>query len=172
MFFAIGLNGLQDYIIIIMKFYINHTIKAEIFNPLSIEETLEEYLCRQEITRLLFSNTGIYKFSDNKNALNKITYVDKPIEKVEHYVKDNLTLFKDDSFTRTDKDETTCIPFNHVIKVIRKNVYQTSHKAPVLFVIEINETDNKIHNYYFLTKEEHTNKFVQDDISTFLSLIK
>ena len=83
-----------------------------------------------------------------------------------------MTLFMDDSFIRTEKEETACIPFNHIVKTIRKNTYQTSDKAPVLFVIEINETDKKIHNYYFLTKEEHTNKFVQDDISTFLSLIK
>jgi len=154
-----------------MKFYINHTIKAEVFNPLSIEGGLVDYLTRQETNMYLYSNDGVYKFSQNK-TLNKMSYIDKPIVKIENYIKENMTLFMDDSFIRTEKEETECIPFNHVVKTIRKNTYQTSDKAPVLFVIEINETDNKIHNYYFLTKEEHTNKFVQDDISTFLSLIK
>lgn len=154
-----------------MKFYINHTIKAEIFNPLSIESELTDYLTRQETNTYLYSNSGVYKFSQNK-TLHKMSYIDKPIVKVDNYIKENMSLFMDDSFIRTEKEETSCIPFNHVIKTIRKNSYQTSDKAPVLFVIEINETDNKIYNYYFLTKEEHTNKFVQDDISTFLSLIK
>tara|TARA_B110000858_G_C17754549_1_gene451397 strand:+ start:721 stop:1152 length:432 start_codon:yes stop_codon:yes gene_type:complete len=104
------------------------------------------------------------------------------------YINDNLFNFKLKSFREKDRieklnnvniycsrfslvkcEETQQIPYEHVFKISKKQIYKLSSKSKNLFIVEF--IDNKIDNYYFESFEEFENKSLQEDMSSFLSLL-
>lgn len=152
-----------------MKFYIHTQIKTGLFNDISVLDDIYEYLEQEEYSTFLYGNTGVYWI--NKNKFIKVQVVDKPVFRVENYINDTPLLI-DDSYVKKEREETICLPINHVKKTIKKQIYSLSKFSLIKLVFEIDVDVGRIKDFYFITNESYTNEFIKDDISTFLSLIK
>lgn len=152
-----------------MKFYIHTQIKTGLFNDISVLDDIYEHLESEEYSTFIYGNTGVYWI--NKDKFIKVQVVDKPVTKIEKYI-DNITLYIDDSYVKKEKDNSLCLPIDHVKKTIKKQTYSLSNFSLVKLVFEIDVDVGKIKDFYFITNENYTNEFIKDDIRTFLSLIK
>jgi len=158
-----------------MKLYINYPIRYNNFNDISFLDDIIEYNQSKETSIYFYSDQGIYQMKSNglfkMQIYDNVENSNENSNKIENYI-DEYPLYIDHSSVRTSREETFCLPVNHMKKVIQKNVYALAKNSMVKFVVEIDVENNTIKDHYFTTKDDPNIEWVKEDINTFLSLIK
>ena len=158
-----------------MKLYINYPIRYNNFNDLSFLDDIIEYNQSKETNVYFYSDNGIYEMKNNN--LFKLQICDKDdlqnnsSNKVENYI-DEYPLYIDHTTIKTMREESYCLPVNHIKKIIQKNVYSLAKNSMVRFVVEIDVETDTIKDHYFITRDDPNIEWIKEDINTFLSLIK
>ena len=152
-----GLNGLYYYKL--MKIYIPD-IKI---NNLDLS-IIKEYLYKTNKNSFIYSHEGIFKIINNKIYLQNIQSKPAIYNKI-----NNIDCITDNTVISYD-DEHWQIPFNHIYREEIYDIYQLRKNGIVDLVIE--KFDNNISDIYFLTKDDINTLNINNDILTFLSLLK
>jgi len=139
-----------------MKIYIENISNIYLNN-------IESYKTTSKTDNYIFSNEGIFKYTDNEIYNMNITDGD-----ISRYQYNNIWLISDSSKIIIHK-KVCQIPIKHKVENTLTNFYELRPKALVKLVIEYNEQDD-INNVYFLTNTDFRN--IKEDIDTFLSLLK
>ena len=156
--------------IIIMKYYIHTPIKTGLFNDTSVLDEISEYIEKEEYSTFVYGDNGIYHIENDKFFKVQINE-NQPVQRVDNYM-DKYTLFIDNTYISRNKEQTYCLPVNHVKNTIKKNYYSLNDKSEVKLVFVIDCESGRIKDFYFITNEPYDNQFIQEDICTFLSMIK
>lgn len=148
-----GLNSLLLYIII-MRYYVENFYLKNL-------NIINEYLKQQSKEQIILSNDGLYKYIDSQLYKFKIRN-----NKDDIIIKNNKNnIISTDVFWKKN-DASYKIPF--IFKKIEMHVYEFNIIPDVTFRVE--KINNKIYDYYFLSKYSHMDFFLKDGIISFLSL--
>ena len=90
------------------------------------------------------------------------------LKKKNKYYED-FDLWVDSSNTVKEKSVQQ-LPFDYYVSKVKEQHFRLHENATMTFCIEL--SNNKIHNYYFLTDENIENYSIKKDIVTFLSVLK
>ncbi len=154
---------------IIMKYYIHTPIKTGLFNDTSVLEEITEYIEKEEYCTFIYGDTGIYHIENDKFF--KVHIHDEPVERIDNYM-DKYMLLIDHTYISKNKEQSYCLPVNHIENRIKKIYYSLNDKSEIKLVFVIDCKIGRIKDFYFITNEPYDNKFIQEDICTFLSMIK
>ena len=159
---SISLNKVNDVI--------NHDKKiGNKSNTLDISK----YLVDESSKIIIYSSTGIFEMLNNN--LFQLYPIDKHIKEV--VINNNLKLLLDGSYMKRFDTPSYQIPYYHNIKYKTIKTYKNDIKSNIKFVIEIE--NESIYDFYVLitsaevtnneNKKTELNKFVKDEILSFLS---
>ena len=134
---------------------------------------ISKYLVDESSKIIIYSSMGIFEMLNNN--LFQIYPIDKHIKEV--VVNSNLKLLLDGSYMKRFDTPSYQIPYYHNIKCKTIKTYKNDIKSNIKFIIEMeNET---ICDFYVLitsaeitdneNKKTELNKFVKDEILSFLS---
>ena len=140
-----------------MRYYIN------IDNLSQTKHFLYEKKKKEVDENWILTNEGLYKYVKNNLFKYKLdlTIEDTP-EKYGDIMVRNMHWKK--------YSEEWNIPLSHDIVKIKKVEYKLHEKSLTSFIIEYLE--NKIHDYYFESRENIDNYSLKEDINSFLSMLK
>jgi hypothetical protein len=109
------------------------------------------------------------------NGLFQLYPVDKHIKEVN--INNNLKLLLDGSYMKRHDTASYQIPYNHNIKYKTIRTYKNDIKSNIKFIIEME--NESIYDFYMLitsaditnseSKKTELNKFVKDEVLSFLS---
>lgn len=125
---------------------------------------INEYKCKTEKFTFILSLNGIIKMASSK--LMKIDILDKPITEI---TINNVKLLCDESMF-VNKYEIFQVPVQHCVENITNVYYRLRANSNLYFVVEYK--DDQENNKYFLTDENINVGYIQEDINTFLTLLK
>ena len=129
-------------------------------------KNISKFLLSEHSEKILLCFDGEYKYINNKWYKFKITTVSNS-DKVEKL--NNVNIFCSQVYKR--KTETTNrLPCENEYKLYKKQIYKLNPKSKNKFIVEF--IDGVIKDYYFESHEFFSNKSLQEDISSFLSLLK
>ena len=148
--------------------YINNIIMRLLVKD--IKDLKKNYLQNLEIykkdtynEKILHSDEGLFLVETNN--LKKFEILDKELSN--HYIN-NIEFILDKSIINYINSNK--IPYNHVIINKRINKYSLNPKSNLHLILEF--IDGNIFNLYFLIKNNNINdKFIQDELYTFISLL-
>jgi len=134
---------------------------------------ISKYLVDESSKIIIYSSMGIFEMLNNN--LFQIYPIDKHIKEV--VVNNNLKLLLDGSYMKRFDTPSYQIPYYHNIKYKTIKTYKNDIKSNIKFIIEM---ENKtICDFYVLitsseitdneNKKTELNKFVKDEILSFLS---
>ena len=134
---------------------------------------ISKYLVDESSKIIIYSSTGIFEMLNNN--LFQLYPIDKHIKEV--VINNNLKLLLDGSYMKRFDTPSYQIPYYHSIKYKKIKTYKNDIKSNVKFIIEMeNET---ICDFYVLitsaeityneNKKTELNKFVKDEVLSFLS---
>jgi hypothetical protein len=134
---------------------------------------ISKYLVDESSKIIIYSSTGIFEMVNNN--LFQLYPIDKHIKEV--VINNNLKLLLDGSYMKRFDTPSYQIPYYHSIKYKKIKTYKNDIKSNVKFIIEMeNET---ICDFYVLitsaeityneNKKTELNKFVKDEVLSFLS---
>ena len=129
---------------------------------------IEKYFHNSKEYKLFFSDSGIYKIYNQ--VLYKLTPSDSYTNRfmIKHNNKDYQ--FISDLSKYNILSNISQIPYNHIELVFKDKEYKINYKS--LITLTIVYTGNNIFDIYFFTKDNINLSEINDDIITFLSLIK
>ena len=134
---------------------------------------ISKYLVDESSKILVYSSTGIFEMINNN--LFQLYPIDKSIKELT--IDNNLSLLLDGSYMKRYDTPSDQIPYHHTIKYKTVRTYKNDIKSNIKFVIEM-ENDSIYDFYVMITSMEVTcnenkktelNKFVKDEILSFLS---
>lgn len=159
-----GLNSLSDILIISMRYY------TDIDNTKYIKAKLKSYLTQTKQEQHILTQEGLYKYNKNKLFKFKLFLKDDNIheDNTSHII--NESKIQPSNFRWIKDDDMYNIPILHNILNIKIEIYKLNPKSSTTFFIET--VDGNINDYYFESKENIDNYFLQEDINSFLSLVK
>jgi hypothetical protein len=132
---------------------------------------IDNYLIKSVNEYYMYSDNNIYKVL--MNQIVKLNQIDHPsiIGKLDDY---NIII--DKSRYVSEKNSSSHIPLQHVVRKITTREYKLNPLAEVKFVTETNNSgSNKgLLDYYFVLNEgiEEVDHFIKDNIHSFLSLLR
>lgn len=147
----------------------------KIGNKTSKSNTIDisKYLVDESSKILIYSSTGIFEMVNNN--LFQLYPIDKHIKELT--INNNLKLLLDGSYMKRYDTPSYQIPYHHNIKYKTVRTYKNDIKSNVKFVIEME--NESIYDFYVLitsaevtnneNKKTELNKFVKDEILSFLS---
>ena len=151
------LNGYLKYILV-MRYY------PDI--PFVKLDKLDQKLIKNNNEKILLTFNGIFKYHNNDLIKYKINIGKSPdtintLYGTKFYCSDFIWKKLDDSFQ---------IPIEH--QIIKKNIktFSLNSKSCTSFIVEL--LDNKVQDFYFESKESFDNHSLQEDIVSFLLLLK
>jgi hypothetical protein len=127
-------------------------------------DVLEKFKIKTSEKSIIYSDEGI--FSIQKKVLNKHNIKDGQYAEV---VIDSINFIKDYSVVSYEPYMYK-LPFNYKKKSFNEHIYGINKGSALKLVIE--EVNTKILNVYFISNEDCDNFFINEDIVTFLSLLK
>jgi len=150
-----------------MKIYIDNYSAEKMHKKLG---SFNDYLLNKTNVIEVYSDEGI--FVVEQNNISKITYLDKPINKVKYSDKINFII---DS-SETNQTIVNQLPFDCIILKIETHNYQLNTRSKIKFVINfalIKNTDYKLHDFYFIVSDDVdiNSPLFKEDINVFLSLL-
>jgi hypothetical protein len=148
-----GLNSLLLYINI-MRYYVENFYLKNL-------NIINEYLKEQSKEQIILSNDGLYKYIDRQLYKFKIRN-----NKDDIIIKNNKNNIISTDVSWKKYDISYKIPF--IFKKIEVLVYDFNIMPDVTFRVE--KINNKISDYYFLSKYSYMDFFLKDGIISFLSL--
>ncbi len=134
---------------------------------------ISKYLVDESSKILVYSSTGIFEMINNN--LFQLYPIDKSIKELT--IDDKLSLLLDGSYMKRYDTPSYQIPYHHSIKYKTVRTYKNDIKSNIKFVIEME--NESIYDFYVLitsmevtcneNKKTELNKFVKDEILSFLS---
>jgi len=134
---------------------------------------ISKYLVDESSKILVYSSTGIFEMINNN--LFQLYPIDKSIKELT--IDNNLSLLLDGSYMKQYDTPSYQIPYHHSIKYKTVRTYKNDIKSNIKFVIEME--NEFIYDFYVLitsmdvtcneNKKTELNKFVKDEILSFLS---
>ena len=134
---------------------------------------ISKYLVDESSKILIYSSTGIFEMVNNN--LFQLYPIDKHIKELT--INNNLKLLLDGSYMKRYDTPSYQIPYHHNIKYKTVRTYKNDIKSNIKFVIEME--NESIYDFYVLitsaevtnneNKKTELNKFVKDEILSFLS---
>tara|TARA_Y100000389_G_C17463214_1_gene523361 strand:- start:2133 stop:2567 length:435 start_codon:yes stop_codon:yes gene_type:complete len=129
-------------------------------------DNISTYQFHKDIQNYIYSDEGIFKYTnDNIYRISEI-YDDDNIKKINinnnQFISDNSKIIK--------KEKWYQIPQNHKLETNTYHFYRLRPKALIQLVVEY--INNNITHIYFTTDEDIHSKNINEDIDTFLSLLK
>ena len=143
-----------------MKIYISN-IDLELIST----KKLYDYKVSTNLIKYLYSSDGLYEITEQ--SIKKLIPHDYPIE---NEMIDNYSILIDNSFFK--KSNIYQLPKESHLVNYNKFCYKLHKKSLISLILFYNTDIKKITDLYFETKEDYTNKFIQEDILTFLSYLK
>lgn len=164
---SISLNKINDII------NLNPDKKIGNKSDKSNKVDISKYLVDESSKIIIYSSTGIFEMLNNN--LFQLYPIDKHIKEV--VINNNFKLLLDGSYMKRFDTSSYQIPYHHNIKYKTIKTYKNDTKSNIKFIIEMeNET---ICDFYVLitsaeitnneNKKTELNKFVKDEILSFLS---
>ena len=134
---------------------------------------ISKYLVDESSKILVYSSTGIFEVVNNN--LFQLYPIDKNIKELT--INNNLNLLLDSSYMKRYDTPSYQIPYHHNIKYKTVRTYKNDIKSNIKFVFEME--NESIYDFYVLitsmevtcneNKKTELNKFVKDEILSFLS---
>ena len=134
---------------------------------------ISKYLVNESNKIIIYSSSGIFEMINN--GLFQLYPVDKHIKEVN--INNNLKLLLDGSYMKRHDTASYQIPYNHNIKYKTIRTYKNDIKSNIKFIIEME--NESIYDFYMLitsdditnseSKKTELNKFVKDEVLSFLS---
>ena len=134
---------------------------------------ISKYLVDESSKILIYSSTGIFEMVNNN--LFQLYPIDKHIKELT--INNNLKLLLDGSYMKRYDTPSYQIPYHHNIKYKTVRTYKNDIKSNIKFVFEME--NESIYDFYVLitsmevtcneNKKTELNKFVKDEILSFLS---
>ena len=134
---------------------------------------ISKYLVDESSKILVYSSTGIFEMINNN--LFQLYPIDKSIKELT--IDNNLSLLLDGSYMKRYDTPSYQIPYHHSIKYKTVRTYKNDIKSNIKFVIEME--NESIYDFYVMitsmevtcneNKKTELNKFVKDEILSFLS---
>ena len=134
---------------------------------------ISKYLVDESSKIIIYSSTGIFEMVNNN--LFQLYPIDKHIKELT--INNNLKLLLDGSYMKRYDTPSYQIPYHHNIKYKTVRTYKNDTKSNIKFVIEME--NESIYDFYVLitsaevtnneNKKTELNKFVKDEILSFLS---
>ena len=134
---------------------------------------ISKYLVDESSKILIYGSTGIFEMVNNN--LFQLYPIDKHIKELT--INNNLKLLLDGSYMKRYDTPSYQIPYHHNIKYKTVRTYKNDIKSNIKFVIEME--NESIYDFYVLitsaevtnneNKKTELNKFVKDEILSFLS---
>ena len=125
-------------------------------------------ILQNEITeRILITEEGLYKYINN--TLYKFKIVPSTATHLKPFTIQNTQIFPV-GYNFQKKSEVTQIPPQHHFITLHKKMYKLNPKSTTVFTLEYR--NNKIKDFYFESPEQFDNHSLQEDITSFLSLLK
>lgn len=129
-------------------------------------DNISTYQFHTDIQNYIYSDEGIFKYTkDNIYKISEI-YDD---DNIQNKLINNIKFISDNS-KFVNKEKWYQIPQNHKLETNTYNFYRLRPKALIQLVVEYN--NNNITHIYFTTDEDIHSKNINEDIDTFLSLLK
>lgn len=146
-----------------MKLYLGNPVK----NKYNVEQ-LTEYKYKRDITSLLFSNEGIIQI--HKNKMNRLKVMDVPVEQISI---GEQCLACDKSKYVVDC-EWFQIPTHHMVETIHYEYHRLRPGALLDLVVETRKCNglNERPLVYFFIKNDELSHGVEEDIYSFLDILK
>ena len=150
-----------------MKIYIDNYNNEKMFKKI---DSFNKYLLNKTNVVEVYTDEGIYLVDTNNIC--KITYLDKPIQKIKYSDKDNLII--DSSKTQTTV--VNQLPSDCIIVKMETHNYQLDAKSKIKFVINfvlIKNMNYSLHDFYFDVSDDIdiNSPLFKEDINVFLSLL-
>ncbi len=125
------------------------------------------YLCKKYLNesnseKWILTCEGLFKYVNNNLHKFKLWLSDDDLST-------NKSPIKPSNLRWIQIDTVYKIPTQHAIIDITKQIYKLHPKSNTSFIIELK--DDKIHDYYFESKETLENYSLKEDINSFLSLL-
>ena len=128
---------------------------------------LKKLLKKNETCTLFICQDGQYQMV--KNKLYKWTFPSTQTEKIVNYIQDYTLLSSEKEIL--DKNEIIWrIPYKHISKEIKKNIFMLHPKSQTSFVIE--KCEGEIIDFYFESQHKSHQKTLKEDIISLLSYLK
>ena len=134
---------------------------------------ISKYLVDESAKIVVYSSTGIFEVVNNN--LFQLYPIDKNIKELT--INNNLNLLLDSSYMKRYDTPSYQIPYHHNIKYKTVRTYKNDIKSNIKFVFEME--NESIYDFYVLitsmevtcneNKKTELNKFVKDEILSFLS---
>ena len=129
-------------------------------------DNISTYQFHTDIQNYIYSDEGIFKYTkDNIYKISEI-YDD---DNIQNKLINNIKFISDNS-KFVNKEKWYQIPQNHKLETNTYNFYRLRPKALIQLVVEY--INNNITHIYFTTDEDIHSKNINEDIDTFLSLLK
>ena len=134
-----------------------------------IKEKLKSYLTQTIQEQQILTQEGLFKYIKNQLFKFKLTLKENIDENSASCIINKSTILLS-NFQWEKYDDMYNIPVIHNIINIKIDKYKLHPKSSTIFFIETVNGD--INDYYFDSRENIDNYFLQEDINSFLSLIK
>lgn len=141
-------------------------------NKISKKVNISKYLVDESNKLIIYGFSGIFEVVNNN--LYQLYPIDKNIKEL--VINDNLKVLMDSSYMKKNETPSYQIPYHYTVKNKTIRVYKNDLNSRVKFVIEF-ENENVYDFYVVVTssdinynerKEVEINKFVKDEIMSFL----
>jgi len=122
----------------------------------------KKYLNESNSEKWILTCEGLFKYVNNNLHKFRLWLSDDDLST-------NKSPIKPSNLRWIQIDTVYKIPTQHAIIDITKQIYKLHPKSNTSFIIELK--DDKIHDYYFESKETLENYSLKEDINSFLSLL-
>jgi hypothetical protein len=129
---------------------------------------LKEYLVKEEIKTILYSDEGIFSIENDK--IFRMKAIDSDVTNIDF---EGLKLIFDNSHFEKE-NQLSQIPSNHIVHSFTRKYYSLTKKYNTLMQLVIDETNSIPTHFYFLLNDAYyfDNLLVKKELSGFLSLLK
>ena len=145
-----------------MRNNINMRYYTETKLPSNTLYLCKKYLNESNSEKWILTCEGLFKYVNNNLHKFKLWLSDDDLST-------NKSPIKPSNLRWIQIDTVYKIPTQHEIIDITKQIYKLHPKSNTSFIIELK--DDKIHDYYFESKETLENYSLKEDINSFLSLL-
>lgn len=145
-----------------MRYYPDKSVSIRLF-----KSKLSSYMCTVKKESMMLTLHGIYKYNKEDLAVYKLCLKGED-QKIKNYIETHDFFISADKWKKTSNSHQ--LPFIHKIISVKSYIFSPRPRANLKLIVE--ETDGKISDYYFITKEDSDNFSIKEDIGSFLRLLK
>lgn len=154
-----------------MKYYIQE-INLNKINSNNIINLKKNFHYSKKININLLSDTGFYKYIDDKLYLFSLNY-NHFYKSFDNFLNKFTLLYSHTNEFFKQKYPTNNIPFNHTTQIKQIDTYKLNDYSNTSLIIEyiINDNSPIIHDLYFISNLNHDDFSFIEDISYFINLL-